>query len=135
MKTLLPLVILVSLLAGCTTAPQGKRARSAEELRALGQFHATVDFSGSMAPLLKGGDELLVTVVPFEQVRVGMVVFYWPHWKPCPVVHLVIAQTKRGFICKGIDNRDADPEPMTAATFIGKTSRFNQTELLSYASK
>jgi signal peptidase I len=137
MKAILPLLI-VLLFAGCATHPLPagcKTPTSAAELRAKGKFLATVDYSGSMRPLLKGGDELLVTVVPFEQVRAGMVVVYWPHWKHCPVVHLVVGEAPGGFRCKGIDNPDMDPEPMTAATFIGVASKINEATPLIVALK
>jgi len=113
-----PIILIVLTLAGCAT-PGEPRLRSADDFRALGKFNIAVDYSGSMKPVLMGGERVDVTVVPFDQIEVGQMVVFWPCWKRTPVIHLAIRHEKRGIVTKGIDNRDEDPGYMTADNFIG----------------
>ena len=79
--------------------------------------------TGSMLPVLKGGEFFAVQVADFAKVQVGQViVYYWPS-RQINVVHRIVAikDTPRGraVFCKGDSNPLRDPISVTDAEFVG----------------
>lgn len=59
-----------------------------------------VSYTGSMKPLLKGG-EYVVTVGEYEKVKEGMVLVYSATYHDKPIIHRAVQKDKYGFIMAG----------------------------------
>lgn len=53
--------------------------------------------TGSMEPTFKGGDYVVGVKTPFEDLKVGMIVNYFPEWAPkLLVIHRLVAKWPNG---------------------------------------
>jgi hypothetical protein len=60
----------------------------------------SVGFTGSMKPLLEGG-EYVVSVSRYETIRKGEVLIYSQPYHPIPIVHRAVQQDRDGWIMSG----------------------------------
>lgn len=79
--------------------------------------------TGSMRPVIVGGEQLLITACDIADVRRGdLIVSWWPA-KQLNVLHRVVkvrnTSTGIGLVTKGDANPERDTAITTAATFIG----------------
>lgn len=114
-------VCAASILAGCGRAdridppiiyhPTDKESQMAADahLREIGGAVYIMANTGSMAPLISGGDLVVVdTRIPLGST-LGRPIAYWPQWKlivdgeerSWPVVHRAVAQDSHGIIVEG----------------------------------
>lgn len=136
---LLIAVIAVLMLAACApkhTDPSisGPYTESAALIAARQDAIATdglfyyVTCCGSMLPLIKDGDYVLVRRVPLTDVLIGRVIAYRPKWRNGGVViHRIVGTIGNGYLGEGDARRASNgpitpetSEPITDATFIGE---------------
>lgn len=142
MSRLLVALLVLALLVGCAprrTDPSisGPYTESAALIAARQEAIATdglfyhITCCGSMLPLIKNGDYVLVRKVPLTDALIGHVVAYRPKWYGGGViVHRIVGTIANGYIGEGDarigqDGRPITPEtsePITDATFIGEVT-------------
>lgn len=111
------LFIFVLLLVSC-----GKKD---SDIFLKGDWTASVAYTGSMYPALKGGETLSVNrAVPFESLKIGDVIVWRWEAKGLNVLHRVIRTGRAGngqfyVTTKGDANRDEDAFSVTAAEYRG----------------
>ena len=75
---------------------------------AFGVPSSYVVVSGSMVPVLKVGDVVLVQPIAYSNVKVGDIIIYYEPALNVDIVHRVVAVTPQGLITKGDANPRAD---------------------------
>lgn len=80
-------------------------------------FFYKADPTGSMEPLIHGGDYLVIAYTPFAELQVGQVVVL--KYNEARVVHRIEAQIGDGWITSGDSNPRIDREVMTRDHYIG----------------
>lgn len=79
--------------------------------------------TGSMEPLIHGGDLLVVEPVAFDALYVGQVIIYYAEWQPSdapPVCHRIVAKDKLGLVMAGDHNAHSEPHyRVTERTYVG----------------
>lgn len=133
---LLALICLV-LLAGCSVKqdtpatfwnqlPEQARIAATLQAQEIGGICYKVAPTGSMEPMLTGGDYIVVdTGFPFEQLKKGQPITYYASWLPegaWPVTHSTSAKHGDGWIVDGIANREYEKGnwTVTKKNYIGK---------------
>lgn len=104
--------------------PAGTPLETPEDLRArlsTGlQVFMTAGNSGSMFPVIRGGESILVENFPYEKLHVGQfVVGNTSHYGTVAMHEIISGDPARGFIVKGRANRAPDPFPLDKARYIG----------------
>jgi hypothetical protein len=66
----------------------------------LGGRAWAVGFTGSMKPLLQGG-EFVVTVDKFETIEAGQVLVYRANYHDKPIIHRAVLKDKHGWLMSG----------------------------------
>lgn len=79
--------------------------------------------TGSMEPLIHGGDLLVVEPVAFDALYVGQVIIYAADWQPTgapPVCHRIVYKDKLGLVLAGDHNPHTESGyRVTAQNYIG----------------
>ena len=79
--------------------------------------------TGSMEPLLRGGDIIVVEPYDYKLLRVGQVIVYVADWQPIgapPVTHRIVYKDKLGLVMSGDHNEHSEPGyRVTATNYIG----------------
>ncbi len=104
----------------------GALSAGAAEFRApaLLRHRVYVTTTGSMKPLLVGGETLDVLPIPFERVQEGYVIHIYDVAHDLNYIHLVVRILRAAngglyFITKGINNRNVDLIHVTEAEYRG----------------
>jgi signal peptidase I len=79
----------------------------------------TVLDTGSMKPVLRGGERLEVVHVPWASLRVGMVVVFQPTWRDGWVVHRIVGHEGKRWITKGDNVLWRDPGYLIEDRYVG----------------
>lgn len=108
---------LVILAAGCCHQ-EGPILRCASDFRAQLPFDIRVQGS-SMVPVLRSGDRVHVEDKPFDEIRAGDLVVYWPAWSHTPVCHQAVRKVADGWKVRGVDNGFEDPDCVRPGCYIG----------------
>jgi len=70
----------------------------------LGGRAWAVGFTGSMKPLLQGG-EYVVTVIKFDDIKVGDILVYHASYNKNPIIHRAALKDKHGWLMSGDSSR------------------------------
>lgn len=109
MKTILALLLLASPLLASQIEPSNDRA-----------WFTKIGDSGSMRPVLQGGEIFIVMPIKWTDLRVGQIVIFRCDWaKEGRVVHRVIAKGKFRAITKGDHNMRPDPGYIRPQDLLG----------------
>lgn len=95
-------------------------AYAALAMRIIAPTTSLVGDTGSMFPLLRGGDAVQIVRCPFQSIQPGQVVVVWWPSRRINVIHRVIAIRPGGaLVTKGDANIDRDAHITTEADFCG----------------
>lgn len=89
------------------------------------QIYHVLD-TGSMRPMIRGGDLVLCERVPYEDLRIGDIVSYRPAWNNRRnTLHRLVAKDSGGWILAGDNNVNSEVfERMTAENYDSRALRF-----------
>lgn len=77
----------------------------------------------SMEPTLWGGDYIVVSSVPYDELKVGQIITYQADWLPPtapPVTHRLVMKTGLGWVLSGDNNARSEPQwRVTSKNYIG----------------
>lgn len=80
--------------------------------------------TGSMEPFLTGGDWVVVSRVPFAELKDGEIIVYRAQWTPKgspPVCHRIVGRDKYGLIMSGDANKHSEARwRVNDADYAGK---------------
>jgi signal peptidase I len=118
------LVLLASVAIAAITVVSSCSKKEAPEKRIIAPAFVKVGNTGSMQPMYKGGETVLVMQKDFEQLEVGMVVIVWWEGRELNVIHQIIAKGRAAngelyYITKGINNLTRDNHVLVASNFVG----------------
>lgn len=86
--TLFPL-LLVGILAGCSTFDPVAHRAKVERLRSFTPYITRIGNTHSMATVVPAGGTALVRPQPYTRLQPGQIVVYWPAASATPVAHFV----------------------------------------------
>lgn len=72
----------------------------------------------SMAPIYGDNTVFVITPIEFDQLEEGMIVAYRNKWGD-QVVHQLVKRNGHKWVVKGLNNEQADSEPVTKKNLIG----------------
>lgn len=82
-----------------------------------------VSHTGSMRPLLKGGELVAVSKQEFATLKVGDLVIIWYEGRQLHVIHQIIERRATlfglGYATKGLSNPERDRVILTADNYVG----------------
>lgn len=97
--------------------------KTAAEYRAHLPCTSSVAWTGSMFPVLRGGESIAVLPAKFETLRPGQIVIVWPHDSQVPICHrlkrYIRTASATGWVLQGDNRKEPDHEIMTPETFVG----------------
>ncbi len=108
-----------------TMAPEPVMVKQGQEFRAaeaaaqhLAGAQAFRGVGDSMEPLYVSGTAIVVMPCEYSQLRAGMSVVYVNH-NGRGVAHVLTNEMPGGWIAQGVNNRDEDPDLVTANNLVG----------------
>lgn len=77
----------------------------------------------SMEPTLWGGDFVVVSAAPYDELKLGQIITYQADWQPAgapPVTHRLAQKDRFGWIMSGDNNARYEPHwRVTTSNYIG----------------
>lgn len=118
------LVLLAAAAIATVTVISSCSKRPTPEKRIVAPAFSTVSFTGSMQPMYKGGETILIMQKNFDKLEVGMVVVVWWEARELNVIHQIISKGRAAngelyYVTKGINNLQRDNHVLTADNFVG----------------
>lgn len=128
------LIALCLLLAGCApkrldpptltydTPILTELSAKAHAATVSGRVYYVMD-THSMEPTLWGGDYIVVSAAPYDELRLGQIITYQADWAPVgapPVTHRLVKQDGFGWVLSGDNNARSEPQwRVTSKNYIG----------------